>query len=222
MLVIAHRGASAVEPENSLAAFRRAVAMGAGGIELDVHATADGVLVVRHDDVLDGRPIAALSAAAVRAHPLPNGEPVPTLPEALAAIGPATMVFVEVKALPPSLDAALLAALDGGPAPGRYHLHSFDHRVIRRLAAQAPTRTCGVLSCSAPVDPLAQLTAAGATELWQQDPMIDRALVDAAHGGGTTVYAWTVDAPERMRFLRDLGVDGVCTNRPDLAREALA
>lgn len=221
-LVIAHRGASAAEPENSLAAFRRAVAMGAGGIELDVHATGDGALVVRHDDAVAGHPVWQLTLGQVRGEPLPNGERVPTLAEALAVIGTRTTVFVEVKTLPASRDALLLSALAGGPAPERYHVHSFDHRVVRRLQQQAPQRTFGVLSCSYPIHPLEQLEASRAMELWQYESLIDADLVRAARGANRRVYAWTVDDPGRIRSLRDLGVDGVCSNRPDVARDALA
>jgi glycerophosphoryl diester phosphodiesterase len=195
--------------------------MGADGIELDVHATADAAFVVVHDEVLGGAPIPQLTLRQVRSHALPNGEPVPTLAEALSAIGAATTVFIEVKTLPPGADASLLQALERGPAPPRYHVHSFDHRVIQRLQRRAPTRIYGVLSCSYPVDPLAALRSAGATELWQHDSLIDEDLVRGAHDAGCKVYAWTVDDAARMSILRRFGVDGICTNQPDIARSAL-
>lgn len=220
--MIAHRGASAYEHENSLAAFRAAVRLGADGIELDIHDTADGAIVVHHDPYLNGRPIRELSGADVTSLPLPNGEPVPTLTAALRTIGPDCRVFVEVKTLVPQHDAALLAALDGGPASSNYHVHGFDHRIVRRLTAQRPGLVGGVLSTSYPVDPWRQLSEAGATELWQETPLLDRALVDGAHARGFRVYAWTVDEPSRARALAALGVDGLCTNRPDVIREALA
>ena len=85
-LVIAHRGASAVELENSLAAFRAAARLGADGVELDVHASADGELFVHHDETVDGsHHIAHTAAGKIRALRIANGEPVPTLAEALAA-----------------------------------------------------------------------------------------------------------------------------------------
>jgi glycerophosphoryl diester phosphodiesterase len=220
-LVIAHRGASALEPENSLAAFRAAVRLGADGIELDVHDTADGVLVVHHDPRLGGRPIRELCAADLPAHALPNGELVPTLPQALAAIGRDCRVFVEVKTLAPEHDPALFVALDGGPAPSRYHVHGFDHRIVRRLTSQRPGLVGGVLSTSYPVDPWRQLAVAGAEELWQEASLIDRALVDGARARDIRLYAWTVDDIGRARELAGLGVDGLCTNRPDLIRSAL-
>lgn len=220
-LIIAHRGASAEEPENSLAAFRAAVRLEADGIELDVHATADGVLVVHHDPLLGGRPISQLCAADLPGHTLPNGELVPTLPQALAAIGRNCLVFVEVKALYPGHDVALLKALEAGPAPTHYHVHGFDHRIIRRLTSQRPSLVGGILSASYPVDPWRQLADAGAEELWQEALLIDRALAEGAHQRDIRLYAWTVDDPGRARELVSLGVDGLCTNRPDVLRAAL-
>lgn len=217
-LVIAHRGASAVELENSLAAFRAARRLGTDAVELDVHATADGELFVHHDETLDGtHHIAHSTAARVRAVRLANGEPMPTLAEALDACGPLA-VFVEVKGLAPAADERLLATLDAGPNPHGYAVHSFDHRIVRRLAERRPSLPCGVLNVSYLVKPLAVLADAHATALWQEHRLVDRDLVAAVHGAGGVVYAWTVDAPERMRHLMALGVDGLCSNHPDLAR----
>ena len=217
-LVIAHRGASAHELENSLAAFRAAARMGADGVELDVHASADGTVFVHHDETLDGvHAIARTAASRVREHRLSNGEPVPTLDEVLALLG-SLRVYVEVKALAPQFDERLLAALDQGPRPAGYAVHAFDHRVIRRLKQRRPNLTCGVLSASYPVRPLAALTDANATVLWQEQRLVDRELVDTVHDGGAVVFAWTVDAAERMRELIALDVDAICTNRPDVGR----
>ena len=110
-LVIAHRGASGYEYENSRAAFRAARVRGADAVELDVHAAADGVLFVHHDEVVSGSHIARSSAAQIRTLRLPNGESVPTLDDALAAVDAALRVFVEDKSLPERFDDRLLAAL---------------------------------------------------------------------------------------------------------------
>lgn len=220
-LVIAHRGASAYEFENSLAAFRLARSQGADGVELDVHVSADGVPVVHHDPTVDGSPIAEVSSTDLAAHLLPNGERLPTLAAALTELGPDTLAYVEVKDLPADRDAELLAVLDQGPAPLNYHLHSFDHRIVRRLHDQRPRPSCGVLSCSYPVHPFASLEAAGAGVLWQQEALVDPELIEGAHGRGYRVFAWTVDDPERMRLLIEAGVDAVCTNRPDVARKVM-
>lgn len=220
-IVIAHRGAAAYALENTLAAFRQAVAMRADGVELDIHTTADGVPVVHHDPRAGPHDIAAVSHDVLRTHRLANGEPVPTLAEVFSALGPAPQVFVEVKGLPAAHDQRLFAVIDAAPAPERVHVHGFDHRIVRRLQGARPKLPCGVLSCSYPLRPFAALEDAGAVELWQEHRLVDGELIEAAHHRGVRVYVWTVDDAALMRELVALGVDGICTNRPDVAREAL-
>lgn len=195
--------------------------LGADGVELDVHDTADGHLVVLHDPRVGGRPIAKLTLADVRAHRLANGEPIPTLPEALSVLGADRLVFVEVKTLSPAHDDALLQVMDAGPSPHNYHAHSFDHRIVRRLKDRRQTLVTGVLSSSYPVRPFEQVRWAGASELWQHEPMIDARLLAEARDVGVKVYAWTVDDRDRMAELASFRVDGICTNRLDLAREVI-
>jgi glycerophosphoryl diester phosphodiesterase len=219
--IIAHRGASGHETENSLAAFRLAVAVGADGVELDVHTTRDGHVVVHHDPVLAGLgPIAELGAPAVRAHRLHNGEPLPSLPEALEAIGDRD-VWVELKTLNARFDEALLHTLDHGPAPDRYAVHAFDHRIVARLGERRPDLRRGVLLSSYLLDPLAPLTATGASTLWQEQHLIDAAIVERVHTAGYTIIAWTVNSPQDVTRLLALGVDGLCGNYPDRIRKAV-
>ena len=217
-LVIAHRGASGYEVENSLAAFRAAGPKGADAVELDVHATADGALFVHHDDLLDGtRRIPDLRREQVRAFRLANGEPVPRLDEALQAVG-RLQAFVEVKSLDPRFDERLFAALESGPNPPGYAIHSFDHRIVQRLGRKRPALPRGVLSAGYPLRPLAPLEEVGATMLWQERPLVDRALVTAVHHAGGRLFVWNVDQPSEMERMLSLGADGLCTNFPDVAR----
>jgi glycerophosphoryl diester phosphodiesterase len=216
--VLAHRGASGYAAENTLDAFRRAVAMHADGVELDVHATGDGEIVVHHDPSVPGLGmIDQLQAADLRAHHLTGGNPIPTLAEALDVMGNHE-VWVEVKALPPEHDQRLLALLRQGPAPSRYGVHSFDHRIVRRFAAME-FRT-GILLAARLLDPVAPMQAAGATVLWQERSMIDADLVDAVHAAGGEVIAWTVNDVASTERLAALGVDAVCGNYPDRLRIA--
>ena len=219
--MIAHRGASAYELENSLAAFRAAVRLGADGIELDVHASADGCLFVHHDDTIPpNHRIASLDTASLGRLRLANGEPIPTLADALQ-VAPALAVFVEVKALDARFDAPLLATLDAGPNPGGYAVHSFDHRIVQRLGRARPGLSRGVLSASYSLRPLEPLTDTGADTLWQEHSVVDRDLVDLIHQARKRVIVWTVDRPLDIQGLAAQGVDGLCTNVPDVARRAL-
>ena len=220
-LVIAHRGASAYELENSLAAFRAAAPRGADGVELDVHATKDGTLIVHHDETVGGRHITRSTAADIRALRLANGEPVPTLDEALDAIALPLKVFVEVKSLPPQFDGVLYAALERGPNQGRCAVHGFDHRIVSRLGLGRPALPRGVLLSSYPIRPLEVLEDTGATTLWEDHHMIDAALVDTLQSAGYQVFAWTANEEEDLRRLVGLGVDAVCTNYADVARRVV-
>jgi glycerophosphoryl diester phosphodiesterase len=213
--VIAHRGASGYAFENSPAAFREAAARGVDGVELDVHATADGGIVVHHDPVLTGgHPLETLTMAEATASLLPNGEPVPSLATALELIGDRD-VWVEVKALPPEHDAALLATLEAGPFPARYAVHSFDHRITARLAVRRPDLHLGALLVARVGDPVEVLRLASATTLWQEWTMIDPELVETVHAAGARLIAWTVNDRVAAARLSAMGVDGLCGNFPD-------
>jgi len=220
--VIAHRGASGYEYENSRAAFRRAIMLDADGVELDVHATRDGAIVVHHDAELPGvGPIAMLTAAEARQVRIRNGETLPLLQEVLELLGDHD-VWMEVKSLPSVHDEALLSVLDAGPAPHRYAIHSFDHRIVRRLGEQRPSLPRGILLSAYLDDPVAALCAVGATTLWQEWQLVDQELVHAVHSAGSRLVAWTVNEVGDLEHLARLGVDGLCGNYPDRIRVALA
>lgn len=220
--VIAHRGASGYEYENSRAAFRRALTLDADGVELDVHATRDGAILVHHDPDLPGHgPIAELSLQEARGARLRNGEPVPLLGEVLELAGDCD-VHVEVKTLPTTFDRLFLETLDRGPAPERYMVHSFDHRIVGRLGQARPALRRGILLTAYLADPVGAMRAVGATVLWQEWHQIDRDLVHRVHEAGGAVVAWTVNEVADISRLARLGVDALCGNYPDRIRVALA
>lgn len=219
--MIAHRGVSGRALENSLAAFALAVAEGCDGIELDVHATVDGELVVHHDPLIEGgERIANLPLTAIRRIPLADGSTLPTLVEVLAATAP-LQLFIEAKTLPERADRELLDLIARDPIPARIHVHSFDHRIIARLASRNPALSLGILSASYPVDPVGPVLAAGARTLWQEWPLIDAELVDRCRDAGVDVVAWTVNSAEAAASLARLGVFGVCGNWPERLRRGI-
>jgi glycerophosphoryl diester phosphodiesterase len=220
--VIAHRGASGYEYENSRAAFRRAVMLDADGVELDVHATRDGGIVVHHDSEIPGfGPLALLSLAEARQIRIRNGETLPLLSDVLELVGDRD-VYVEVKSLPKAHDLELMAVLDRGPVPLRYSVHSFDHRIIRRLGGSCPSIRLGVLLSAYLDDPVAAMRAVGATTLWQEWHQVDEELVNRVHEAGFALIAWTVNEVGDLDRMARLGVDGLCGNYPDRIRVAIA
>ncbi len=236
--LIAHRGAPREARENTIAAFERALARRAVGLELDVHLTADGTPVVHHDRLLAagtgplaGRAIAALSAADLTRQGGGLSAPLPTLHDVATLVAGRAILYVELKGggAVPAVDAvhavhAVLARAAAASSAGvlPYAIHAFDHRVARWSATVRPDVPVGVLSESYLVDTVGALRAARARDLWQHWSQIDAALVDAVHGVGGRVVAWTVDDADVARTLAELRVDALCTNDVPLVRAALA
>jgi len=226
--LIGHRGAPRERPENTLASFLRALDLGADAVELDVHATRDGVVVVHHDFVpraessvasLRGRPIAELTAAELETFHV-SGEPIPSLSEVLREIGARATVYVEIKGR--DIEPSVIAAIERVPSAQRVAVHSFDHRAVVRTRAMRPGLPSGILSASYLIDPQSALRAADARDYWQEGSMVDEPLIDAIHAAQGRVIAWTVNDPEHARRLASMGVDGVCTDVLQVIGPALA
>jgi glycerophosphoryl diester phosphodiesterase len=225
---VAHRGASRERRENTLAAFALAVERGADAVELDVHATRDGVVVVHHDPAphslptephLAGRAIAELSLRELRLFPAPPDEGIPTLAQVLREIRGVEML-VEIKGR--GIERAVVETIRAARAADRCAVHSFDHRAVRRVRALAPAMRTGILLASALVDPAAALRASEASDYWIWREFADAELVEAVHAAGGRVIVWTVNEPDEMRALRALGVGGVCTDAVAEGRRVLS
>ncbi len=222
--VIAHRGASAAAPENTIDAFALARQLGADWVELDARRTLDGAIVVAHDAHLaDGRVI-----VETRAADLPRS--IPRLAEALDACA-GMGVNIEIKNLPidPDFDPdesvaeGVVAEIRRRSSHADVLVSSFHLPTIDRVLALDPSIPTAFLVVRADdAARLASLTRRhghGALHPW--DVLVDAALVTAAHSEGLLVNVWTVDDPQRIAELVAFGVDGVVTNLPDVARRVV-
>jgi glycerophosphoryl diester phosphodiesterase len=226
-MIISHRGDARVAAENTLPAFAAALAAGVAGIELDVHCTRDGAVVVHHDPIprarpadarLTGRPFLTLDRTQVASFRHEDGTSLPTLPEVLDLIGDRATVYCELKGAGVVEHAAPLLARHRGPCA----MHAGDHRAVLTAAALAPAVPRGILVVSRLVDTLAALRAAQASTLWPHAEYIDAELVAELHRAGMQAIAWTVNAPAQARALAAFGTDGLCTDTPDHIQQALA
>jgi glycerophosphoryl diester phosphodiesterase len=221
MLVLAHRGANRLAPENTLPAMRQAVDLGADGVELDVHRTADGELVVRHDaDTPDGA-IGELSVDDLRTM-CPD---VPTLAEVLDACR-GTLVNVEVKDPDPRATddlLPLLAARAAESVADDVVVSAFDWSVADRVHAAAPHLPTGLLSFGVPPDEVLVTAVlhghrAVHPDVWTLSGIDVAAFVARAHDQGVQVNVWTVNDSGQLETLRDAAVDAVITDDSDLYR----
>ena len=239
-LVVAHRGASATEPDNTLAAFEAAVAAGADAIEMDVRLTSDGIPVVMHDPDVSGStdgsgPIHEMTLAQVKTLDASGGrgtrQEVPTLAEALAIIDGRAGIDLEIKNLPgePAFDSpreavlrATLEALEASAFGGPVLISSFNWLTIELSKQLEPEIATGFLSIAA-IDAQAALVYArrnGHDFVLPQTPALLAAgedLVREAHRDGVRVGTWVTDDPDTLEMLFSWGVDAVACNDPAAA-----
>lgn len=213
---IAHRGAPREFRENTLPAFERALERGADAIELDVHGTSDGVVVVHHDrllsgtvdDVLLGEPIDAIPWSELQSVELVPGITIPSLSQVLDLVGSRAAVYVELKG--EGIEALAIDVIRGSGA--RCAIHSFDHGMIARARRIAPELRRGILFEETPPDIAALMENTGARDVWPHWPLADAALVERVHERGGRVLAWTVNSRDVAGQLVTAGVDGLCSD----------
>jgi len=235
-LNIAHRGASALAPENTIAAFERAVELGADVIELDLHMSRDGELVVIHDDTLDrttdGRGVVhELNLKDLKRLDAGRwfgkefaGERIPTLTEVLQRFAGKVPLALEVKAgsaFFPGIEEKVISALRRHSAIGQAAVASFDHYALQRLKEIEPTLRTAALLVGRPVSLSALAGPAKADGLALEASFVTKTEVEACRAAGLQLVVWVVNDPAQMRHFIRLGVDGIITDRPDLLRLAL-
>jgi glycerophosphoryl diester phosphodiesterase len=245
-LLAAHRGGAAMWPENSLTAFRGAIALGVDALEFDVHLTADGEAVVIHDATLDRTttghgPVRSLTLERLQAVRLldrsgaPTPDTVPTLAQVLELARPTSIaVLPEIKLdlarLPyPDLEQRVVTLLRAHGLVTRASVQSFDDGIVKRVRALEPAvRTMLLVNrlrmttyASTPADPVRWAVDAGAADLGIDFRLIDARLLAAARAASVRVAAWTVNADDDLRRMAALGVDLVMSDRPDRARQLL-
>ena len=225
--VLAHRGASAVEVENTLLAFRRAKAFGAHAVELDVRLCKSGEMIVHHNPVLsDGRQINLLNKDELPSH-------VCTLAEALDACD-GMWVNIEIKndEAEPDFDPTeklagkMVELLRGLGAPSQWLISSFRRETIDAVHAlwpELPTAWLTTTVDDAQAESVAaDLRASGHSALHPNVRTLTQHVVNTMHLHGLSVNTWTIDDPVRMAELLEWGIDGLCTNKPDVALEVIA
>lgn len=229
--VIAHRGASGHAPENTLAAFQRAVELGATFIETDLRVTRDGRFVAVHDDTLD-RTTNGSGEVEFTLDELQRldaglwfdrdfmGERIPTLAQILEFSSAHDVVFyLELKyRAVTGMDHALAAALRKAQNAGRIVVISFDPDTLAPLRRIEPSIMLGLLVEDGDASCIQAAQGLGARQLCPRSSLVTPELLDQAHQVDLKVATWTVNSAAAMRSMISAGVDGIMTDFPDRLR----
>lgn len=240
-LVIAHRGASGVEPENTVAAITKAVEIGVDLIEIDVHRTRDGHVVVMHDATVDRTakgaytgPIADLTLEQIKSldagiwkSVLRRGERVPTLEEALLSGDGNAIFLVENKAT--GIERDIAEAIRRTGMQKNVVFQSFDPNSVRAFRTLMPDVPAGVLFGAPQIDDDVERAAtmvdtalkANASIVAVHYGAVTPAFVRYIQARGLNVWVWTVDGESDMRRMIEAGVDGIITNYPEILNTVL-
>ncbi len=217
--IMGHRGAKAYEPENTLRSIRRALAMGVQAVEIDVHLSRDGQLVVIHDATVDrttngtGR-VADLTWAELRRLDAGLGETLPSLEEVVELVRHRVHLFVEMK--DPQATAPLAAFFASRALFDEAHVISFWHPAVKELRRLDPRLRTGVLFVGCPVDPAALAHNAGAEALVLNYQYVTPSLVHLARQAGLQLAVWNIDTVADLLPLLPLELDYIGSNAPDI------
>jgi len=221
MLKVGHRGACGTTPENTLTAFKKAIALGADGVELDVHLCKSGELIVIHDDTVDRTTnghgaVAELTLAEIRVLRIEGGEHVPTLEEALDVITGA-YCFIEIKHPGAALAVARLIAhrVKQGWPMDRLWLISFHHGALTDALKAFPSLYTGASFEKLTVTSAQQAHDLGARAIMPHHGPLTHERIDQAQALGLKVICWTVNEPSDITRLQRLGVDGIMSDYPE-------
>lgn len=224
---IAHRGASAYAPENTLAAFDKALDLGAGHVEFDVHFSADGQVVVIHDDTVDrttngSGAVASLTLAQLKSLDAGSwfaaqfsGERIPTLGELLERYLGKLHFHIEVKGHSEHLSERTIDLVRGYGWPDSVTMTSFQRERLEEARAYAPEIPAGLLVRDVDESMIEQAQKMGLAEICPHAAVLDGELVERLHQKGFMVRAWGVRDEELMRRVVQAGVDGMTIDCPD-------
>lgn len=225
-LKIAHRGASAHAPENTLSAFDKAIAMGADMVELDVRATRDGHLVVIHDEHVGrltgcARSVRDMTLAEIKQIQIGDNERIPTLEEVIRHIGTRCRLYIEIKA--PGVEEAVVRMLLENNLQDSAIVGSFVPEHVRNVKRLGPEIRTALLIRSPDEDYVANALAVGASYVhlcWERYPSPHRLLtpevISKIREHGLGIIIWHEERPEEIAAITKMDIDGICSNNPEL------
>jgi glycerophosphoryl diester phosphodiesterase len=216
MMIIGHRGAAALEPENTLLSIERAMDIGVDAVEIDVHLSKDKELVVIHDVTVDRTtngtgPVSSYTVQEIKRLDAGKGEAIPTLQEVIDFIDRRVMLVIELKE--EGTERSVVDLIIQNNLFDKACVISFWHRLVKTVKEMDSRIKTGVLLVGSPVDACIA-TQASADALVMKYSFVDREFVKIAHKKGIKVFIWNIDDQDLLKPYVDMGVDAIGTNDP--------
>lgn len=215
MQVIAHRGASFFEPENTIRAIEKAIKMGANFVEVDVRKSKDNKLVIMHDPDINRTTngkgfVKDYTLQELKKLDAGHGEKIPTLDEVIACVKNRIKLVIEIKE--PGTEGKILEKINENNLENTI-LTSFYHNSIKNARKINPSIDAGIIFACQPVDVSQMAFNASANMIFPSYRYINEDMIKQAQNNGISVYPWTIDDPEIFKKFVEMGVDCIVTNK---------
>lgn len=221
MMIMGHRGAKALEPENTLLSIRRAMEIGVDAVEIDVYLTKDKEVVIIHDSTVDrttnGKgPIGSYTLEEIKKLDAGKGEKIPTLEEVIEFVKDKVRLIIELKE--EGTEDKVVELIKRYNMFDSAYIISFWHMLVKKIKEMDSRIKTGVLLVGCPVD-ACMARSASADALVMNYAFVNKELVDKAHQEGLKVFIWNIDDRDMLRPYVDMGVDGIGSNDPRILVE---
>ncbi len=221
VMIMGHRGAAALEPENTLRSIRRAVEIGVDAVEIDVRLSKDEELVVIHDATVDrttnGKgPVSSYALDDLKKLDAGKGETIPTLQEVMEHVGNKVRLVIELKE--EGTERMVVGLVKRRNLGDNVYVISFWHDLVKRIKGMESSIKTGVLLVGCPVDACVA-TQASADALVMKYTFVNRHFIQIAHKEGLKVFVWNIDDQHLVKPYVDMGVDGIGSNDPRILVE---
>jgi len=220
-VIIAHRGASAYEPENTLRATKRALELNAKMIEVDVRSSKDKQIIVIHDESVHRTTngmgyVKDFMLEELKKLNAGKGERIPTLQEVINAVKRRAILIIEIKVL--DIEDSVVRTIGKEGVEKEVMITSFYHPILRRIKELNSIIKTGVIFKCHPIKPADLALNARANSLFPEHRYVPKEMVEEAHNSNLEIYPWTIDDLDRAHQLIEMGVDGIVTNKPDILK----
>ncbi|MBA3017843.1 MAG: glycerophosphodiester phosphodiesterase [Proteobacteria bacterium] len=218
MMIMGHRGAAALEPENTLLSIRKAMEIGVDAVEIDVHLSKDKEIVVMHDSTLDRTtngtgPVNNYTLSELKKYDAGKGETIPTLQQVMELTDKKVSLVIELKEK--DTEKIVVEQIKKNKLEDNVYVISFWHRLVKNVKEMDGNIKTGVLLVGCPVD-TSIADRISADVLVMKYTFVDAEFVELSHKNGLKVFIWNIDDPNLVKPFADMGVDGIGSNNPGI------